>query len=83
MPSTQSGMAKTRLALVSVASLGLLISACSGGGSTSTNTTGGGGTAVRGGTLYMLGTGDVDYMDPNISYYPTGYLGLRMWSRQC
>jgi peptide/nickel transport system substrate-binding protein len=30
----------------------------------------------------MLGTGDVDYMDPNISYYPTGYLGLRMWSRQ-
>ena len=64
MPSIQSGMAKTRLALVSVASLGLLISACSGGGSTSTNTTGGGGTAVRGGTLYMLGTGDVDYMDP-------------------
>ena len=30
----------------------------------------------------MLGTGDVDYMDPNISYYTTGYLALRMWSRQ-
>jgi len=30
----------------------------------------------------MLGTGDVDYMDPNISYYSIGYLGLRMWSRQ-
>jgi peptide/nickel transport system substrate-binding protein len=35
-----------------------------------------------GGTLNMLGTGDVDYMDPNISYYTTGYLALRMWSRQ-
>jgi peptide/nickel transport system substrate-binding protein len=30
----------------------------------------------------MLGTGDVDFMDPNISYYTTGYLALRMWSRQ-
>jgi peptide/nickel transport system substrate-binding protein len=30
----------------------------------------------------MLGTGDVDFMDPNISYYTTGYLNLRMWSRQ-
>ncbi len=25
----------------------------------------------------MLGTGDVDYMDPNISYYSIGYLALR------
>lgn len=30
----------------------------------------------------MLGTGDVDYMDPNISYYTVGYLNLRMWDRQ-
>lgn len=29
----------------------------------------------------MLGTGDVDYMDPNVSYYAVGYLGLRLWSR--
>ena len=40
------------------------------------------GEPVRGGTLNMLGSGDVDYMDPNISYYSIGYLGLRMWSRQ-
>lgn len=39
------------------------------------------GTPVVGGTLTMLGTGDVDYMDPNVSYYSVGYLGLRMWSR--
>jgi peptide/nickel transport system substrate-binding protein len=30
----------------------------------------------------MLGAGDVDFMDPNISYYSVGYLNLRMWSRQ-
>lgn len=30
----------------------------------------------------MLGTGDVDYVDPNVSYYTTGYLALRLWSRQ-
>jgi peptide/nickel transport system substrate-binding protein len=34
-----------------------------------------------GGTLYMLGTGDIDYMDPNISYYTVGYENLRMWNR--
>ena len=30
----------------------------------------------------MLGTGDVDFMDPNVSYYTVGYLNLRMWDRQ-
>ncbi|HEX4864290.1 MAG TPA: ABC transporter substrate-binding protein, partial [Acidimicrobiales bacterium] len=47
---------------------------CGGGGASN--------TPVRGGTLNMLGSGDVDYMDPNVSYYTTGYLALRMWSRQ-
>jgi peptide/nickel transport system substrate-binding protein len=40
------------------------------------------GTPDTGGTLTMLGVGDVDYMDPNVSYYTVGYLNLRMWSRQ-
>jgi peptide/nickel transport system substrate-binding protein len=40
------------------------------------------GTPVVGGTLHMLGVGDVDYMDPNISYYSAGYMALRLWSRQ-
>jgi peptide/nickel transport system substrate-binding protein len=40
------------------------------------------GAPVSGGTLNMLGSGDVDYMDPNVTYYTIGYLGLRMWSRQ-
>lgn len=35
-----------------------------------------------GGVLNMLGTGDVDYFDPNVSYYTVGYDGLRSWSQQ-
>ena len=41
----------------------------------------GSGTPKSGGTLNMLGQGDVDYMDPNISYYTIGYLGQRPWIR--
>jgi len=33
-------------------------------------------------TLHLVGAGDVDVMDPNLSYYSIGYLGLRLWSRQ-
>jgi peptide/nickel transport system substrate-binding protein len=39
------------------------------------------GTPHRGGTLNMLGGGDVDYMDYNASYYTIGYLGERLWDR--
>ena len=53
-------------------------SSSSGGSPASTA----GGTPQRGGTLSMLGSGDVDYMDPNLSYYSIGYLALRAWSRQ-
>jgi peptide/nickel transport system substrate-binding protein len=59
--------------------------ACSGNsssGSTSGARNGGTEGAVTGGTLNMLGAGDIDYMDPNISYYSVGYLALRLWSRQ-
>jgi peptide/nickel transport system substrate-binding protein len=38
--------------------------------------------AVKGGTLNMLGAGDVDYMDPNVTYYSAGYQVTRMYSRQ-
>lgn len=76
-------MARRRLAAVSLAAVAsIALAACSNGGG---STSGSGGTAaapVTGGTLNMLGAGDVDYMDPNISYYSIGYLNLRMWSRQ-
>lgn len=57
--------------------LGLGLSACGSKSSSSSAQ-----TPQPGGILNLLGTGDVDYMDPNISYYTTGYLALRMWSRQ-
>ena len=60
-----------------VALLGLVLAACGGSGSSSS-----GGSPARGGTLTMLGTGDVDFMDPSVSYYTVGYLNLRMWDRQ-
>jgi peptide/nickel transport system substrate-binding protein len=41
----------------------------------------GSGTPVRGGTLNMLGDGDVDWMDYNASYYSIGYLAQRMYLR--
>src|SRR4051794_36619585 len=37
------------------------------------------GTPTKGGTLNMLGTGDVDYMDPNIMYYSGSYLAARLF----
>ncbi|HET8600019.1 MAG TPA: ABC transporter substrate-binding protein, partial [Segeticoccus sp.] len=76
----------TGVSAICMVSLGL--AACSSGGasakssSSSSQSSSSAGKAVRGGTLNMLGTGDVDFMDPNISYYSIGYLGLRIWSRQ-
>jgi peptide/nickel transport system substrate-binding protein len=71
-------MRRKLLVLSSV--IGVLVLGLSACGSS--KTTGSAGSPVRGGILNMLGTGDVDYMDPNISYLTTGYLSLRMWSRQ-
>lgn len=63
-----------------VCALGLVAAGC--GGNTSTSGSSDEGTPVKGGTLNMLGAGDVDYMDPNVSYYSVGYTALRLWSRQ-
>src|SRR5450631_2560820 len=71
--------------VAALCSIGLAVTACSG---TIKSTTGGSGSktsgppAVSGGTLNMLGAGDVTYMDPNISYYSIDYIILRMWTRQ-
>lgn len=73
------------LAAVAAASVTVLLAAgCGVGGSggSGSSSDSGAGTPVKGGTLNMLGVGDVDYMDPNVSYYSGGYLGLRLWSRQ-
>lgn len=72
--------------IATVSALALVLAACGGNGDDSNSNPspsgGDGEEAVPGGTLNMLGAGDVDYMDPNVSYYSIGYLGLRLWSRQ-
>lgn len=77
-----SGRRLAAVAIVAVTSLTL--AACNADQGTTAGGTGANsaGTPVTGGTLNMLGKGDVDYMDPNVSYYSVGYTNLRMWSRQ-
>ena len=75
-----SGKRKRIAGIAGLCALALVTAAC--GGSANQPSGNEGATAVRGGTLNMLGSGDIDYLDPNISYYSIGYLGLRMWTRQ-
>lgn len=86
---------RSYLAVCGLAALALVATACGSSGTTSSSSTGSGvslssglqglnpgsGTPKAGGTLNMLGVGDVDYMDYNISYYTIGGLGQRMWVR--
>ena len=73
------------VAIFSAAAM-VTLAACSGGGSGGATPAGSSGptegTPQKGGTLNMLGVGDVDYMDPNISYYTGGYVAGRLFSRQ-
>jgi peptide/nickel transport system substrate-binding protein len=81
------------LAVASLAVLAMTVAACGGssakgggGGSVSANSglqgvNPGAGAAKYGGTLNMLGDGDVDYMDYNASYYTIGYQVQRLWLR--
>jgi peptide/nickel transport system substrate-binding protein len=90
-PTRTRWRTKITLAVTGLAALSLVVAACGG---TSAPKSGqvnvhsgvqglnpGTGSPQQGGTLNMLGTGDVDYMDYNISYYSIGYLGQRMWVR--
>jgi peptide/nickel transport system substrate-binding protein len=81
------------LAVAGMAVLAMTAAACgssgttNGGGSSNLLHNGvqalnpGTGTPQRGGTLNMLGGGDIDYMDYNASYYTIGYQAQRMWLR--
>jgi peptide/nickel transport system substrate-binding protein len=59
-----------------MAAIGLLAAACVGG--TTTTTT----TGTKGGTLIMLGNGDVDHLDTASAYYTVSYIVERAYSRQ-
>ena len=60
--------------------IALTATACgSGGGGSSSDEDAG--KPVKGGTLNMLGIGDVDYVDPNITYYSAGAELARLFAR--
>ena len=72
----------SRLAgIATLATVGLVLTACSGTVKPTATTSTSPATAVKGGTLNMLGTGDVTYLDPNISYYSIDQIVFRMFSR--
>jgi peptide/nickel transport system substrate-binding protein len=77
-----SGRRLAAVAIVAVTSLTLAACNADQGTTPGGAGTNSAGTPVTGGTLNLLGKGDVDYMDPNVSYYSVGYLNLRLWSRQ-
>jgi ABC-type transport system substrate-binding protein len=66
-----------------MAGLALTASACGGGSDSAGGTkTDAGGKVVKGGTLKMLGAGDIDHMDTASAYYTVSYTLLRGISRQ-
>jgi peptide/nickel transport system substrate-binding protein len=85
-------------AIAGAVAVTVLAAACSSSTTSSTGGTGNGngsgstvsngfqalnpGTPKTGGTLAMIGTSDVDYMDYDVGYYTLDYLVLRMTVRQ-
>lgn len=76
--------AKRRLSALgaAVAATALLSTACGAGAGSGGGSDANAGKPVKGGTLNMLGAGDVDYLDPNVAYYSGTYTALRLVSRQ-
>jgi peptide/nickel transport system substrate-binding protein len=88
--------ARSSLGIAGLAVLAMTAAACGGSTATNNNSSSsstpslnsglqalnpGTGSPQKGGTLNLVGTGDVDYMDYNISYYTIGALAQRMWLR--
>lgn len=82
---------RTRIA-AGIAATVMAAAACGGGSTTTDNTkehqgydksaANSGGTPAKGGVLNVLGVGDVDFLDPNVTYYSVGYTIGRLISRQ-
>lgn len=79
-------MLRKRRGLTTVAlaaTFALTAAACGGSdGGSETPGTGGEGDLKKGGTLKLLGAGDIDHMDPAAAYYQVSYTLLRAISRQ-
>ncbi len=76
-------MLKNRRGLASTALVtGLLLTATACGGGSTGGGTGDAAGAKTGGTLKLLGAGDIDHMDPASAYYTVSYTLLRAITRQ-
>src|SRR6058998_422166 len=64
-----------RICLIALCAAGLLAAGCGGGSNKSTGTSSGqpSGQAKQGGNLTVLYNGDVDFIDPGITYYQYGF----------
>ena len=81
--SHAGGQLRSPSCILAVLLMAVGLLACgSGGGTSSGDSQAAEGEPEIGGTLNLLGVGDVDHMDPNVSYYSIGYLAHRAWSRQ-
>lgn len=82
------------LAVTGLAAVALAVAACGGSSPSPSSSSGpvsldsgvqginpGTGAPKVGGTLNLVGVGDVTYMDYNISYYTIDALGQRLWQR--
>jgi peptide/nickel transport system substrate-binding protein len=88
-------MRRTRASLTAIGAAAAIVLAACGTADTNGGGTSGGGAgseeaarngtadgAARGGILNILGTSDVDYLDPQVTYYSTGYTLARLYHRQ-
>lgn len=76
-------MTHTKRILAAVSCLvALAAGGCSSTPAPTSTSAPGGSVPQRGGTLNMLGTGDVSHLDPNVSYNGIDYQVERMFSRQ-
>ena len=90
-------MRRTRASLTALAAVAaVVLAACGTADTNSGGTSGGAGAAgseeavrngtadgaARGGTLNILGAGDVDFLDPQVTYYSAGYTVIRLLNRQ-
>ncbi|WP_283138186.1 ABC transporter substrate-binding protein [Rhizohabitans arisaemae] len=66
--------------VTAAAGLAIVLVACGGGGQGAPGA--GGGTPRKGGTLKVIGSADVDHLDPSSTYTTAGYNLARTWTRQ-
>jgi peptide/nickel transport system substrate-binding protein len=77
-------MTRKKRGLAAVAGIGALaigLTACGGGGSSTSSTTDAG-KPQTGGTLKIVGAGDVDHLDPAGAYTTVASALMRAWTRQ-